>query len=323
MKNTLIIVILSAVAFGSAAQAGEPAAADQIAKDAFNRACELFEDGDYSAAAIQFRTAYENKPSWKLLYNIGQCETGARRYGLALEAFEQYLVEAGDEITEQRRVEVQNEIKRLQTMVGMLKIKGPEGAEIFVDGQKRGVLPITRFVAVSAATDHVLDGVLNSEKFGTQTINLMVGQIYEVTLQFDPRKQDELSGNQQGPDNEMSPGEPAAPPRKSKLKTLGVSFLSAGLALAVGGFTAGGISYLKAKDIDDSNPDGVSLSQSSEINSLRNVAIAGDVLMGVGASIAISGAIMLIASKKKNEAVKTSLVPILNGTTGAAVVWSF
>ncbi|MCK9461397.1 MAG: hypothetical protein M0R80_17340 [Proteobacteria bacterium] len=76
------------------------------AKAAFGLGGELFDKGDYAAAADAFREANRLKPSWKLFYNIGQAEAAGRRYGLALEAFERYLIEGGDEIAADRNDEV-------------------------------------------------------------------------------------------------------------------------------------------------------------------------------------------------------------------------
>ena len=155
---------------------------DAKAKDAFSKGSELFENEQFEAAAIQFKIAYKYKPSWKLLYNIGQCEVGAKRYGIALEAFEQYLVESGDEISLERRDEVRKETARLRDMVGMLMVKGPAGSELFIDGVKRGTLPLSGAVPVTASKDHLVSGVLSGKKLSSATVKVMTGQNMEIIL---------------------------------------------------------------------------------------------------------------------------------------------
>ncbi|MBN2673405.1 MAG: tetratricopeptide repeat protein [Deltaproteobacteria bacterium] len=111
-------------------QAGDKAAA----KEAFDEGTKLFSQKQYDEAAERFREAYALKATWKLLYNIGQAEAAAKRYGLALEAFERYLAEGGDEVENSRRSEVLEEIRKMRDMVGDLLVKGPADAVVSVDG---------------------------------------------------------------------------------------------------------------------------------------------------------------------------------------------
>ena len=55
----------------------------------------LYGDKKFKEAADAFRLANHLRRSWKLLYNIGQCEAAAKRYGMALDAFERYVAEGG------------------------------------------------------------------------------------------------------------------------------------------------------------------------------------------------------------------------------------
>ncbi|MBN2714399.1 MAG: hypothetical protein JXX14_01015 [Deltaproteobacteria bacterium] len=155
---------------------------DETARKAFQKARELFEAEQFEAAAIQFRIAYKNKPSWKLLYNIAQCEVGAKRYGAGLEHFEQYLVEAGDKITYERRREVEDETVRLRNMVGYLEVTGPEGADLFVGGIKRGTLPLKGMLAITASQEQVVSGIVDGRKLSVKRLKVMIGQKQTVEL---------------------------------------------------------------------------------------------------------------------------------------------
>ena len=119
MKCHIALFSMCLLSIGAA---GPVAAQSDDAKAAFEEGKRLFAQKKYADAADQFRAAYEFRESWKLLYNIGQAEAAATRYGLAMEAFEQYLAEAGDEIDEERRNEVLEEIVRLRNMVGELSV---------------------------------------------------------------------------------------------------------------------------------------------------------------------------------------------------------
>ena len=113
------------------------------AKVACGKGRDLFEQGNYVEAAGSFRKAYELKPNWKILYNIGQCEASAKRHGLALTAFEEYFSRGGDDIPPERKDEVLAEISRLKLIVGMLEIFAPDGAEIAIDNVIRGTAPLS------------------------------------------------------------------------------------------------------------------------------------------------------------------------------------
>ncbi len=97
-----------------------------------------------------------------MLFNIGQCEAAAKRYGLALEAFEGYLIKGGDDVPEEKRVFVDGEVKRLQGMVGAIEVEASDGAEISVDGMVRAKTPLVGPLRVEAGAHVVVlskDGV--------------------------------------------------------------------------------------------------------------------------------------------------------------------
>jgi len=116
---------------------GAALAGDEEAKEWHSQGLELFEAQQYSRAAEAFRRAWALKPSWKLLYNIGQAEAAASQYGLALDAFEAYLVEGADDVPAERHEEVLAEIQRLRVLVGVVELSAPGGAELVVDAIER------------------------------------------------------------------------------------------------------------------------------------------------------------------------------------------
>jgi tetratricopeptide (TPR) repeat protein len=88
---------------GAAFSAEDP---NKAAEEAYESGQPFFAEQRFVESADSFRKAYELKPSWKIFYNIGQAESAAKRYGSALDAFEQYLADGGDEIdaTQTRKV---------------------------------------------------------------------------------------------------------------------------------------------------------------------------------------------------------------------------
>ena len=112
------LLVFSLIFTGAVARAQDD---EDEAMTFFKKGIDLFNSESYEEAAEAFRKAYELKPNWKLNYNIGQSEAAAKRLGLALQAFEAYLSQGGDDIPTERRDEVLKEVERLRKMVGAVE----------------------------------------------------------------------------------------------------------------------------------------------------------------------------------------------------------
>ncbi len=94
----LLASLLAAATAGSPATAAAPPSGDAVsaARDHFQRGVELFREGDFAAALVEFRRTDELAPTYKLSYNIGQACFELRDYACALSAFRRYLKGGGD-----------------------------------------------------------------------------------------------------------------------------------------------------------------------------------------------------------------------------------
>ncbi|MCU0690144.1 MAG: PEGA domain-containing protein [Polyangiaceae bacterium] len=111
---------------------------------------DLYEEQDYGAALTEFKKAYELSPSYKLLYKIGQVSYKLRDYPGAFRAFEKYLVEGGDRISQQRRAEVQEEINLLKEQIGKVEVTSNVlGAQVSIDDVPVGTTPLDEPILVS------------------------------------------------------------------------------------------------------------------------------------------------------------------------------
>ncbi len=118
----------------------------------YKEGVELFRNSRFLEASSAFREAYKLKPSWKLWFNIAQSEASAKRYGRAVAAFERYLVGGGDEVPEGRREVVLQELDRLRPIVGVIEVDptAPSGAQVFVDDELWGTVPLEDPIRVAA-----------------------------------------------------------------------------------------------------------------------------------------------------------------------------
>ena len=202
MRKLLFInaLFLSAILVCPAPEAQEKSTNDQ-AREFYQHGISLFETGDAKAAAEAFREAYRMRPSWKILFNIGQCEAAAGRYGLAMEAFQQYLVDGKDEIPSERREYVLKEIKNLRELVGQVVIKAPAGSVVYIDKVFRGQLPGNKPILVVGGKTHDLL-VLKDENeilrrqfsvWGGKGIRIKVGELVNEEAESEQEPEQEES----------------------------------------------------------------------------------------------------------------------------------
>ncbi len=249
---------------------------DEEARVQFAQGVEFYEAGKYEKAAIAFERAYELKPSYRILYNIGQVENELEHYAAALGAYSRYLKEGGDEVGPDRRAQVEKEIERLRSLVGTLRIESlSEGAVVQIDGVNRGTLPLSAPIVVDMGKHEVriLDG---TEELYREVIKIAGGQVMELDVRS-------------GIESERAPvaGEPIGDEAKQEEKPRRVwTWISLGIggaALASGGIV-GGVSVKKRADLSDECVDGSCPPEfNDEIQEGQRLSVAADVLYTVGA----------------------------------------
>lgn len=142
---------LTAPALPVAAQPAPTKQHQQEAATRFKKGLELFKDGDYQAALIEFRRANELAPNFNVLYNIGQVYFQLQDYPNALSSLERYLSDGGSNIPSTRRADVQRDIEKLRARVANLEIvvTVPD-ADVVLDDLPVGKSPLSKPIMVSA-----------------------------------------------------------------------------------------------------------------------------------------------------------------------------
>jgi len=171
-------------ALGESSSGREPSARfegeDRFGKDYFQRAVALFNGGSFEEAAEYFRMAYEARRNYKMLYNIGQAEMSAKRYGLALEAFERYISIGGNRVPEDRRGAVLGEIELLRRMVGTVVVAAPPGFQVIINSVRRGTTPDVRGFFIKAEYTHIVELWKEEQRVFRQNVALNAGQTKQV-----------------------------------------------------------------------------------------------------------------------------------------------
>ncbi len=123
---------------------------DREARKYFEEGVRAFDEARLGDALNAFKRAYALRPSYRILYNIGQAEAELKNPHRAIEAFEGYLADGGARILPERRLAVEKEVTRLRALVGELIVKGPRGAEVWLDGERSGYLPLAGPIVLPA-----------------------------------------------------------------------------------------------------------------------------------------------------------------------------
>ena len=104
------------------------------ARQHFSAGVNLLQDPDgarYAEAYREFKTAYADSPSWKILSNLALAAMKLERDGEAVDAFKKYLAEGGAQIDADERAQVERDVQTLQAGVVTLRLESdPPGALI-------------------------------------------------------------------------------------------------------------------------------------------------------------------------------------------------
>jgi hypothetical protein len=92
--------------------------------------------GEVEAALRHFRTAYELQPHFSVLYNIGQAEATLGRPIQAVDSFERYLKDGGEQVKAERKASVLELISSNKRLIGQLRVvvAAPDRTRVWLDG---------------------------------------------------------------------------------------------------------------------------------------------------------------------------------------------
>jgi hypothetical protein len=109
-RNIFVAVLASGWPLPAGAETSEQRTE---ARAHYDLATKLVRAKDFDRAADEFRKAYEILPRFDVLYNLGQAYVVLQRRADAVDALSRYLLYGGELIPVTRRVEVEQEIDRL------------------------------------------------------------------------------------------------------------------------------------------------------------------------------------------------------------------
>jgi hypothetical protein len=150
LRATAILLASMIVPSSLLAQTSPASARPSEAGAHFERGATFYGEGDFAAALVEFKRAYEIDPAWQVLFDIGQSYFQLRDYANALTTLQRYAAEGGDRIGKEDRATLDSELPDLANRVARVTLESNvDGASVLVDDQAVGKTPLREPVLVS------------------------------------------------------------------------------------------------------------------------------------------------------------------------------
>ncbi len=279
------------------------------ARERFRRGVTLFREGAFRAALIEFERAYELKPHFALLSNIGQTHLELGDYLGASNALRAYLDVGGPDVPPERREKVEKQLAGLQERIAVITISvNEEGVEILMDGEPVGKSPLARGLAVNIGRHQVLVRTSDGRE-DSKVVDVAGGDAPELKFELAPRPEAAPVATPVASAADAEPVEPVekAPPkiyRKIALWSLiGAGALAAGTVVGIVLQKRGVQSYNDAIDTPDVDANLVAVRQA---NAFRQ-AVAVDVLATLTLVAAATGITLWLLGKPPKQDERSSV----------------
>jgi len=297
-KTRVALIALAVLLAASSAAAGGKKA-DRQARRQFEQGVQLFNEGKYEQAAIAFERAYELKPSFKLLYNVGQVENELGHFVAARDAYMRYLEEGGDEVPEDRRLQVEGEVERLADLIGTIEIKCPiDGATVYIDGKDSGQTPFEGGIAVDSGEREV-EVKHAGDELHREVVRVAGGAVIVVDVVVGGGPDESVGDG--GPATADEPVEPEQKPRLWTWVALGI-----GGAAVVGAAITGSMAASHAGDLDEACDGGACPEEEwDNLDQTRALATATNVMIGVAAVGVAAGVALFFIEPRLGESGET------------------
>lgn len=120
------------------------------------RGANCMEKADYPCALSMFQRAHEAEPSPRTLAQVGLAEQALERWVDAESHLAAALAQSDNRWLEKRRGVLEDSLERIRARLADLSVTGsPRGAEVVVDGEVVGILPLRRPLRVVAGQHRI------------------------------------------------------------------------------------------------------------------------------------------------------------------------
>jgi len=145
-----VAVLASTAAFAEAVHAGDAPAAEP-GEAAIQRGIRLRKAGDDTGALPEFQNAYQLSHTPRAAAQLGLVEQALGHWDDADVHLTEAIRTAGDAWVEKNRPALQKSLAVVKDHVGTLQVTGePDGADVYVNGRRRGQIPMNKPITVMA-----------------------------------------------------------------------------------------------------------------------------------------------------------------------------
>lgn len=148
------VAVAAALALGNNVSFAQPGPS---ASEHFKRGLEFAQQGQFEAAAQEFKSAYDISPRSAVLFNLGQAYALGGKPVQAVETLKRYLSENQVKAGSARRTLVEELMMRSERRIGYLTISvAPPDAELFVDGLLHKLTTLDEPILLAVGEHNVL-----------------------------------------------------------------------------------------------------------------------------------------------------------------------
>lgn len=163
------------------------ARADNVGRDAgkhFQRGVDLYNEGDFRGALVEFKRAYTLLPRANVLYDIGETEFQLQDYASALVTMRRYLNETG--ASAPHRAEVEATVEQLRGRVGKIAlVTDVAHCDVTLDDQPAGTTPLAEPILVSVGA-RKLALTCPDRPVATRRVEVPAGEMVRVDVLLGP-----------------------------------------------------------------------------------------------------------------------------------------
>jgi hypothetical protein len=336
--RTYIRILICCVAWSAvlAAAPGVARAADRAEEDLIHRGVEARKKRDDATALDLFKKAYALHHSPRSAAQMGLAEIALGRWVEAQAHLQEGIAAKGDPWVQKNAKTLGEALARVQREIGMLEVLGsPEGAEIVIEGEVKGALPLPSPIVVRAgevrfalrAPGHLPE---------TRTVLVSGGQLTRETVALSPVPAPPplLAGAGPSPTAGRTPaagadavvtgptpadeGEAPSPGRRRGLRAAGLIVTGVGVAAVGAGLAFG----LKARSAGTSDSKAPTFNPDNEAAGHRYQTLQW-VGYGVGAGLIVGGVITYVIGTRSHASSTQIGLAVAPGGAVAAVGGAF
>jgi tetratricopeptide (TPR) repeat protein len=254
---------------------------------------QLFQRGEYARAAELFEQELERGGAPSAFYNLARTYEELRRFGDAIRAYDRYL--ALEDLPPARRHQAEVRRAALASLPGQLEVVGqPPRARVLLDGEPCDPPRITPTTLALPPGEHTLALELEGYHSLERTIIIDPGgeARLELTLEPEPigpvEEEPEVVGVGSDPVLDDEPSRSPWP----------LTVFGTGLAVAATGSLLYALAYTQGEGVQ---PFADMDTYDDWFHRVGGMALAGDILVGVGAATLVAGLIWLLVDRHQRR----------------------